>query len=162
MSNSKDADAASLEQTTRYLVFRVGKDLYGVSLGTVREVIALPEVTPVPSAPPYFLGVVNLRGQVTSIVDLRIRLGVMKQTGPEMAAIICDLEICRLGVLVDSIEKVIALRPSQVSPPPQFIPFITGAFQSDAGIILITDIATMLSVPELLSRSLNVPQRKAA
>jgi purine-binding chemotaxis protein CheW len=65
-----------MNPNSRYLSFNVGKEQYAIPLLTVREVIGMPEITPVPFTPNYFLGIMNLRGQIISVVDLRLKLGL--------------------------------------------------------------------------------------
>ena len=75
----------------RFLCFSLGAEEYAIPLLVVREVIAMPEYTPVPYTPPYFLGIMNLRGQVISVMDLRQKLGLKPRSDAETTVIICDL-----------------------------------------------------------------------
>ena len=103
----------------RYLSFNLGVEEYAVPLLAVREVIAMPEYTPVPYTPPYFLGIMNLRGQVISIMDLRQKLGVKPLQQAETTVIICDLGGASIGVVVDSVNTVLSPKAEEIciSPP---------------------------------------------
>lgn len=140
-----------MNPNSRYLSFNVGKEHYAIPLLTVREVIGLPEITPVPFTPNYFLGIMNLRGQIISVVDLRLKLGFAagKNTS-ETAIIICDLGTTSLGVVVDSINAVVAPKENEISPKPDIqssrsTDYITGVFQRDKDLILLIDMVGILS-----------------
>lgn len=140
-----------MNANSRYLSFTLGKEQYAIPLLTVREVIGVPEITPVPFTPNYFLGIMNLRGQVISVVDLRLKMnmGAGKNTS-ETAIIICDLGVTSLGVVVDSINAVIAPQENEISPKPDIqssksTDYITGVFQRDKQLILLIDMVGILS-----------------
>src|SRR4051812_41249332 len=96
-----------MNDQNRFLSFSLGNEEYGVPLLAVKEVIAMPEITPIPYTPSYFLGIMNLRGQVISVMDLRQKLGVKPSQSSETAVIICDLNSLSIGVVVDSINSVL-------------------------------------------------------
>ena len=135
----------------RHLSFKLGKETYAIPLLTVREVIGMPEITPVPFTPGYFLGIMNLRGQVISVVDLRLKLNLKQQgANPETAVIICDLGSTSLGVVVDSIDAVISPVAQEISDKPEIhsqqnTDYITVVFQRDKQMTLFIDIAGLLS-----------------
>jgi purine-binding chemotaxis protein CheW len=130
----------------RFLAFSLGTESYAVPLAKVREVIALGEITPIPHTPAHVKGVMNLRGQVISVVDLRIKFR-MKQAekSAETAVIILDLQPQSLGMIVDSVNSVLALGADKISPPPDIessvqADFIQGVARVDSGLVLIMDI----------------------
>lgn len=141
----------------RHLSFSLGAEEYAVPLLQVKEVIAVPETTPVPFTPKHFLGMMNLRGQVISVIDLRIKLGMPSQTKTdETAVIIVDLNPIYLGVLVDSVNSVLTFKPSEVSDPPELLgtqngDYLTGVARVDSKLILIMDIAKALDVQDMLT-----------
>ena len=97
------------DATKRYLEFKLGEENYAIPLLEVRELISVPETTSVPFSPKYYVGIMNLRGHVISIIDLRTRLGVTPAESSEEAVIIVEFgELC-LGVIVDNICKVLAV-----------------------------------------------------
>ncbi len=102
----------------RYLCFSLGSEGYAIPLLTVKEVIALPEVTPVPNTPSHFLGIMNLRGQVISIIDLRAKMGIKASPTSETAVVICDLNNLSLGIVVDAINSVLHPKADEVAERP--------------------------------------------
>ncbi|RZA22137.1 MAG: purine-binding chemotaxis protein CheW [Proteobacteria bacterium] len=130
----------------RFLAFSLGEEAYAVPLAKVREVIALGEITPIPHTPVHLKGVMNLRGQVISIVDLRTRLRMKPaEKSSETAVIILDLHPQSLGMIVDSVNSVLALGSDKISPPPDVegslqADFIQGVARIDSGLVLIMDI----------------------
>jgi purine-binding chemotaxis protein CheW len=138
----------------RYLSFALGKEEYALPLLAVREVIAMPEFTPVPFSPPHFLGIMNLRGQVISVIDLRLKLGVKPSGSNETAVIICDLANVCLGVVVDAIVQVIAPEPGELSDKPEMTSgvsaeYITRIYRRPDALVMLIDIARALGVSDL-------------
>ncbi len=137
----------------RYLSFSLGAEEYAVPLLVVKEVIALPEITPIPFSAPHVLGIMNLRGQVISVVDLRTRLGIKPQSGAETGVIICDLGATTLGVVVDSINSVVSPKPDELSDKPEVTSknseYIEQVFRRGKDLVLLINIARALGVQEL-------------
>lgn len=137
----------------RFLSFSLGSEEYAVPLLAVREVIALPEFTPVPYTPSYFLGIMNLRGQVISILDLRQKLGIKPGVDTETAVIICDLHGSSIGVVVDSVNTVLNPDTADVSDKPEIqsqrsTDYITGVYRKDKKLILFLDLSKSLSLED--------------
>jgi purine-binding chemotaxis protein CheW len=105
--------------SNRYLEFFLGGESYAVELLKVKEVITPPEMTPIPKAPAYVCGLMNLRGLVLTVIDLRKKLSIvpLKDTS-QNAVIIFDLEDRMIGVVVDSIQKVLNLPDEAIKPVP--------------------------------------------
>lgn len=139
--------------TERFLSFSLGPEEYAIPLLGVREVIAVPEITPVPHTPPHFLGMMNLRGQVISIIDLRLKFNIKAEKTGETAVIICDLGGCSLGVVINSVNSVLALTEADIAPKPEIqsqksTEYITGVAKRDGRLVLLLDIYKALSVQE--------------
>jgi len=138
----------------RYLGFSLGSEEFGIPLLDVKEVIAMPEITAIPQTPPYFLGIMNLRGQVISVLDLRHKLGIKPNNSNETSIIVCDLNPLCLGVVVDSINSVLSPKPEEISPKPDVYQgktnsdFITGVYRKQDCLVLFLDIAKSLSVED--------------
>jgi purine-binding chemotaxis protein CheW len=137
----------------RYLCFSLGDEEYAVPLLSVKEVIAMPEFTPVPHSPSHFLGIMNLRGQVISVIDLRKKLGIKTDRATETGVIICDLAPICLGVVVDSINNVLSLTDDQISPKPvveseKGSDYITGVTRKETKLILLLDIGKALDLAD--------------
>ncbi|HAZ12241.1 MAG: hypothetical protein A2X86_03300 [Bdellovibrionales bacterium GWA2_49_15] len=134
----------------RYLTFSLGAENYAIPLLSVREVIAVPEITPMPFTPHHFLGLMNLRGQVISVIDLRGKLGIKPTTSSENAVIICELQSGHLGILVDSVNAVLTPAADQISSPPEVKgslnrECVSGVFRHEQILILLIDLEKTLS-----------------
>lgn len=106
----------------RYLAFQFGSEQYAIPLLLVREVIEMSATTPIPQAPSYFKGVLDLRGQLISVIDLRVKLNLEKTVdGPKTAIIILNTENVNMGFIVDRVNSVLAFSSQDISPPPHSI-----------------------------------------
>lgn len=148
----------------RFLAFSLGPEEYAIPLLAVREVIAVPDITPVPQSPTHFLGIMNLRGQVISVLDLRTKFGIKPQSTEETSVIILDLQDHALGVVVDSVNSVVSPSADQMSDPPEMegnrnADAITKVFRKENNLVLILDIFKTLSKDD---RSALARSQKAA
>lgn len=138
------------QDITRYLCFSLGGDEFAMPLLSVREVIGVPEFTPIPQAPSYYLGMMNLRGQVISVIDLRGKLGLKGTKNPETSVVIIDLGEHSMGLMVDSVNSVLTPSADHISPPPDMArtpasEFVTAVYRRDDKLILVLDILKVLS-----------------
>lgn len=149
------ADGKSTEVGERFLSFSLGAEEYGMPLLKVREVIAMPEITPIPFTPTHFLGIMNLRGQVISILDLRTKFNIKPKNSEETSVIICDIGGAGLGVVVDSVNSVIAPKMSEMSEKPDIdskkSDIITGVYRKDKKLILLLDVNKALSTEDQMA-----------
>jgi purine-binding chemotaxis protein CheW len=137
----------------RYIEFSLGSEDYAIPLLMVREVISVPETTPIPKAPAHFLGIMNLRGQVISVVDLRKKMKVEPAKNVEEAVIIVDIGGLNIGVVVDSINKVLAFSTEEVSEVPEVeqqvnANFIMGVYKKEKSLTILLDIARVLDLKD--------------
>jgi purine-binding chemotaxis protein CheW len=151
----KPERARQADTSERYLAFQLGKEQYAIPLLQVKEVIEMSEPTPIPQTPSYFKGIINLRGQVISVLDLRSKLQLTKiENGPKTAIIILDLDptLC-LGVIVDRINSVLAFQSDDVSRAPSLLSgreqYLTGVARRENRLTLILDIKAALSLTDL-------------
>lgn len=140
----------------RFLCFRIGADNFAIPLLAVKQVIGMPEVTPVPQMPGHFLGIMNLRGQVVSVVDLRRRLGVKPEKSNETSVVIIDCESHHLGLVVDEVQSVLSPSADELSPAPALGEspagrYITGVYRNGDRLILIMDVLHLLSSDEMMA-----------
>lgn len=148
----KEKAAGELE---RFLEFSLGQEEYAIPLLSVREVISLPETTPIPKAPPHFLGIMNLRGQVISVVDLRKKLNIKpKEEDLEESVIIVDIEGMNLGIVVDSINTVLAISLADVSDVPEIesqvnAEYIEGVYRKENSLTVLLDVAKVFDLKEM-------------
>ena len=148
-----------ITQTSQYLTFKLDNEIYAMDITTVREVLDITQITKVPQMPDFMCGVINLRGRVVPVVDLRLKFGLEKATSLKEACIviieiILDDEETILGILVDSVQEVISLEPEQVDPPPRIgtrlkTKFIKGMGKKDKEFIIILETAKVFSAEEL-------------
>jgi purine-binding chemotaxis protein CheW len=140
-------------ELSRFIEFSLGKEDYAIPLLMVREVISVPDTTPIPKSPPHFLGIMNLRGQVISVVDLRKKLKVEAKQDKEEAVIIVDIGGMNIGVVVDSINKVLAFSSDEVSEMPEVenqinTNYIFGVYRKENSLTVLLDIAKVLDLKE--------------
>lgn len=144
-------DKSKNSDSRRFLEFYLGKESYAVGLLKVKEVITQPEVTPIPKSPAYVCGLINLRGLVLTVIDLRKKLGIQPSADTsQTAVIIFDLEDRMIGVVVDSIQKVLNVSEDCIKP----VPDLEGQSMSHLlGILHHDEVLTMWLDPNLLLES---------
>lgn len=150
-----DTNIDTAEINDRYLCFNLGNEEFAIPLLAVREVIGLPDITKVPQAPSHFLGITNLRGQIISIIDLRLKFGIKSQNTNETTVIICDFGSFCLGSVVDSVNKVLSPEEKDLGDKPTMTEtkqsaHITGVINKEDKIILRLDIAKALNAEDLI------------
>lgn len=151
-------ESAGFEDMTTYLEFDLGNESYGVKLIAVREVITVPETTPLPNGPKFFKGIMNLRGQIISIVDLRDKLGIKANNTVEEAVVIVDFDGISIGLIVDSINKVLNFNMKDLVEIPEVqsqvnAQYIQGVYKSESKLTLLLDIERIFNIKELQSMS---------
>lgn len=140
-----------MNQTSeRFLSFSLGAEKFAMPLLQVREVIAPPAVTPIPQAPAFCLGFMNLRGEIITILDLRRKFGIKGENGPELSVIICEFGGVSVGLTVDQINQVLSPREGEVSAKPdgaggKFAESITGVFRDGQGLVLFLNLESALN-----------------
>jgi purine-binding chemotaxis protein CheW len=144
----------SMVNLNRYLEFCLGTEEYAIPLLMVREVISVPETTPIPKSPSHFLGIMNLRGQVISVVDMRKKLKIETKSLLEEAVIIVDIGGINIGVVVDSINKVLAFAEDEVCIMPEVenqvnTQYILGVYKKEHSLTILLDIARVLDLQDM-------------
>lgn len=109
----------------KYLTFSLGNEEYGVGILKVREIIGLMEITAVPHTPAYIRGVINLRGRVIPVLELRLKFSMERQPYNERTCVIVvevqgKTEAIQVGMLVDSVSEVLNINAEEIEPPPCF------------------------------------------
>ncbi len=147
----------------QYLTFRLGDEVYALEITKVREVLDYTKITKVPKTPPFMKGVINVRGGVVPVVDLRLKFGMssIQQTVDTCIIIVeinVDDEQTLLGALADQVREVMELDPSLIEPPPKIgtrldTDFIKGMGKHDDEFIIILNIEKIFSVEELTAVS---------
>ncbi len=150
---------AEITETGQYLTFKLDEELYAIDISKVREVLDFSRVTKVPQTLDFMLGVINLRGSVVPVVDMRLKFGLsMTEKTLNTCIIIVEVEIdgetTILGALADSVQEVLELEPDRIEPPPRIgtrlkTKFIKGMGKRDDRFIIILDIDKIFSAEEL-------------
>lgn len=149
----------SITQTTQYLSFKLGEEVFALDISKVREVLDFTTITKVPQTPEFMRGVINLRGGVVPVVDMRLKFGMSKTDKTVNTCIIIvevafDEETTVLGALADSVQEVLELEPDQIEPAPKIgahlnTDFLKGMGKRNEEFILILDIDSVFSSEEL-------------
>ena len=150
---------ATIMETTQYLTFRLGDEIYALDIGKVREVLDFTTVTKVPRTPDFMRGVINLRGSVVPVVDLRLKFGISAtektvNTCVIITEVTVDGDTTVLGILADSVQEVIGLDPGDISAPPKIgtllrTEFLRGLGKRDDTFLIILNIDKVFSTEEL-------------
>ncbi len=134
------------------VVFDLASEYYGVDIGTVREIIRMQTVTRVPGAPPYVEGIINLRGQVIPVVDLRKRLDliVSEQTN-ESRIVWVTINGQDVGVIVDAVTEVLRIPLSSIEPPSSMVSsvdsdYLRGIAKLESRLIILLDLSKVLAM----------------
>ncbi|HUA61819.1 MAG TPA: chemotaxis protein CheW [Verrucomicrobiae bacterium] len=148
-----------ITETGQYMTFKLGNELFAIGVAQVREVLEISRITRVPTAPPYMRGVVNVRGQATPVVDLRLKFGLPPAPDTVHTRIIVmeldlDGEATVLGGVADSVHEVIELEPGNINPPPRIAmrwrtDFIQGMGRKGDDFIIVLDVDAVFSSEEL-------------
>jgi len=150
-----EARPSAREATREVLVFVLGKEEYGVDILKVQEIRGYEKVTPIPAAPAYLKGVINLRGIIVPVIDLRIKFGLADPKYDSFTVVIILRLASRvIGMVVDGVSDVVALAPSEVKPAPQLgslvdSSFLAGLATQSERMVLLLDIEKFLSSAEL-------------
>ena len=110
---------ASNDEVLQWVTFQLEEETYGINVMQVREVLRYTEIAPVPGAPDYVLGIINLRGNVVTVIDTRSRFGLMEgEVTDNTRIIVIESERQVIGILVDSVAEVVYLRSSEIDTTP--------------------------------------------
>lgn len=148
------AEAAQLADVSQWVTFRLGEESFGVNVMQVQEVLRVSEIAPVPGAPGYVLGIINLRGNVVSVLDTRLRFGLAKRDSDDSTRIIIiELESQTIGILVDSVAEVEDVQSSEVDTAPsvgneESARYIAGVVSRANGLLILIDVHRLLSEQE--------------
>ncbi|MGR5066223.1 chemotaxis protein CheW [Photobacterium sp. DNB22_13_2] len=144
----------SNDQVLQWVTFQLEDETYGINVMQVREVLRYSEIAPVPGAPDYVLGIINLRGNVVTVIDTRSRFGLMPgEISDNTRIVIIEAEKQVIGILVDSVAEVVYLRSSEVDSTPsvgteESAKFIQGVSNRDGQLLILVDLNKLLSDDE--------------
>ena len=150
---------ATITETTQYLTFKLAEEVFALDVAKVREILEYTSVTKVPRTPEFMRGVINLRGSVVPVIDLRLKFGM---TATEQTINTCIIvvevemegEILLLGALADSVQEVNEMEPEQIEAPPHIgtrlnTDFIKGMGKQGNDFVMILDIDRVFTSEEV-------------
>jgi len=134
--------------------FRVGREAYGVPISLIHEIVRVPEITAVPDSPGHVQGVINLRGKIVSVVDLRRRFGEKDiKPNKKNRILVSEMYGKLVGLIVDSASEVLKIPESDVELPPVFdqgeLNYVTGVGKLHGRLIILIDLNKILQKGEL-------------
>ncbi len=153
-----EAVAENTKKTVRegkYLTFVLSNEEYGIEILKVREIIGLMDITSVPQTPNYMKGVINLRGKVIPVIDLRLKFSMPEQDHTqETCTIVVEVGNTLIGIIVDSVSEVSDIGGEEIEETPQLgqgidTNFIIGLSKVKGKIIILLDIEKVMSIEEL-------------
>ena len=151
---SQSADTANAAQSIQFINFAIGPDQYGVDIMAVREIKGWTEITHLPRQPEYVRGVLNLRGGIVPIVDLRCRFGQgLTETTPLHIVIIVQIEGRQVGLIGDRVLDIVSVKAADIQSVPRTArgaatDFLSGLVTNDNTMIALIDLPSLLSVQD--------------
>ena len=145
---------AENDPITQWVTFRLGEETYGVNVMQVQEVLRMTEIAPVPGAPDYVIGIINLRGNVVTVIDTRKRFGLQaKEMDDSTRIVIIESENQVVGILVDSVAEVVDLRASEIETAPnvgtdESSKYIQGVSSQRQELLILVDVDKLLTDDE--------------
>lgn len=168
----KAASSATAGLAGKYLTFQLNDEIYGLEILKVREIIGLMDVTPVPRTPSHIRGVINLRGKIIPVMDLRVKFGMEKKADTDQTCIIvidltADSVTTQIGALVDAVSEVLNITDADIEPPPSFgedveANFIRGIAKTNGNVAILLDEMKVLATPGVVQLATATNPAKAA
>lgn len=154
MASSAAQKTTSDDPVLQWVTFRLAGETYGVNVMQVQEVLRYTEIAPVPGAPEYVLGIINLRGNVVTVIDTRNRFGLSSgEVTDNTRIVIIEAEGHVIGIMVDSVAEVVYLRQSEIETAPnvgndESAKFIQGVCHKNDELLILIELDKLLSDTE--------------
>ncbi len=154
MSQKRNVAQNVAEEVLQWVTFQLDRETYGINVMQVQEVLRYTEIAAVPGAPDYVLGIINLRGNVVTVIDTRSRFGLQPaEVSDNSRIVIIEAEKQVIGILVDSVAEVVYLRASEIDVAPsvgteESAKFIQGVSNRDGELLILVDLNKLLSDDE--------------
>ena len=155
MSDERTSTAEDVnDEVLQWVTYRLGEETYGINVMQVQEVLRYTEIAPVPGAPDYVLGIINLRGNVVTVIDTRSRFGLPPtETTDNTRIVIIESDEQVVGILVDSVAEVVYLKTSEIDVAPnvgteEIAKFIQGVSNRDGELLILVDLNKLLTDDE--------------
>ena len=148
------AQTVAEDEVLQWVTFQLDRETYGINVMQVQEVLRYTELAPVPGAPDYVLGIINLRGNVVTVIDTRSRFGLQPaEVSDNSRIVIIEAEKQVIGIMVDSVAEVVYLRSSEIDVAPsvgteESAKFIQGVSNRDGELLILVDLNKLLSDEE--------------
>ena len=148
------AAQATNDSILQCVTFRLNDEIYGINVMQVQEVLRVTEIAPVPGAPHYVLGIINLRGNVVTVIDTRERLGLdAKEVDESTRIVIIEADKMVVGILVDAVAEVVDLRSSEIESAPnvgndESSKYIQGVVSREGELLILVDLNKLLNDEE--------------
>jgi purine-binding chemotaxis protein CheW len=145
---------SSADEVFQRVTFQLENETYGINVMQVQEILRYSEIAAVPGAPAYVLGIINLRGNVVTVIDTRARFGLMPaEITDNSRIVIIEAEKQVIGILVDSVAEVVYLKESEMEPAPdvgteESAQFIQGVTNREDGLLILVDLNKLLKDEE--------------
>ncbi|WP_299072664.1 chemotaxis protein CheW [uncultured Paraglaciecola sp.] len=152
--NSNNTVDANGDEVLQWVTYKLGEETYGINVMQVQEVLRHTEIAPVPGAPDYVLGIINLRGNVVTVIDTRSRFGLPPtDISDNTRIVIIESDEQVVGILVDSVAEVVYLRSSEIDSAPnvgteESAKFIQGVSNRDGQLLILVDLNKLLNDEE--------------
>jgi len=151
----EEIQAAKQEENTSFITFTLDNEVYAVPIQTIEEIIGLQEISLLPNVPDFIKGVINLRGEIVPIMDLRLKFGLdAKEYTPFTVFLIVRVDERLMGMVVDNVADVLVIEPSKVQKKPSFsakisTSFINGVYKdSQDDLVIIVDVPALIKPEE--------------
>ena len=151
--------STTIDETAQYITFKLGDELFAINVTQVREVLELPQITKVPTAPDYMRGVVNVRGKAIPVVDLRLKFGLPEQEYTPRTCIIVvqargEAGPMLMGIVVDGVAEVLNLAAADIEDTPDFgdgtaTPYLLGMAKVKGKVKILLVIDRVLTSTDL-------------
>jgi purine-binding chemotaxis protein CheW len=144
-----------MEKEIQIVGFRIGRETFGLPISIVREIVRVPEITSVPNAPNYIEGVINLRGRIIPVVDLRKRFGDrFPESNKKNRIVVVEVGRRSIGLIVQSASEVLRIPPADIEPPDKVfqeseVDYITGVGKLKGRLVILLDLERILQNVEL-------------
>ena len=148
---AQNNEQSEQDEILQWVTFRLAGETYGINVMQVREVLKHTDIAPVPGAPSYVMGIINLRGNVVTVIDTRMRFGLPdKELSSQSRVVIIECEKQVIGFLVDSVAEVVYLYSSEIETPPnvgndETAKFIQGVCNRDNELLILVDLNKLLN-----------------
>ncbi|HEX5425450.1 MAG TPA: chemotaxis protein CheW [Candidatus Acidoferrales bacterium] len=144
-----------MDKDLQVVGFRIGRETFGLPIAMVREIVRVPEITSVPNVPDYVEGVINLRGRIIPVIDLRKRFG-QKTLDPDKRnrIVVVEVDTRALGLLVHSASEVLKVPPSEVESPQNVfqegeLSYVSGVAKLNGRLVILINLPRLLQAGEL-------------